>query len=686
MKHILIIYLIFSLAGAFHTSIFKYRRINDPKQFLPLKCNSDENEVPETTSISTYSSVQTEIPIVGLREDDLEQIRDLDLILTERSRRFYDPKLRGMAREACLLVAVETKQAERAYSNSHAAQEIRQQFTFQESLSELAELVGTAGLQVHGVCIQKLSVPNIRTYVGPGKIADIMLMVNETNARTVVVDDDLTPKQQLSMESVFAQWGGKDVKILDRTALILEIFAQHARTREGQVQVELAQLQYRLTRGPSARGDPSSSDVGGKNSGAGFRGPGETKLETDKRAIRDKIVLLKRELQSLDVRREQHRKSRARLGLPVVALVGYTNAGKSSLLNVLSKAGVLAENMLFATLDNTIRKVRLDRGLWDRARGDGAASGMDVDVESAELPAIDSTIGTKKGQEVLISDTVGFISKLPTDLIAAFRATLDEVKHADVLIHVCDRSSPVWEKQRETVLRELDLLGADAPIVELWNKVDLMDNPEDVMVEAACLPVEVEGEVREWEEEVLPERIEGLEDEAVSVDCEAAVDAETGAAPLGSDEGSVSVEDDDSAYITETDYTSLLASIEPATALAPPPVSNYEYVLPAKNPNGNRKVRRTTRKTFTVAASLKTGLGFDDFIDSLVDALSLRLKEIEVFIPYSKDEGLIAAIHTQGVVLELEYANSGTRIACRVPPSLKSKLTEKGFRVRKGVE
>lgn len=259
-----------------------------------------------------------------------------------------------------------------------------------------------------------------------------MHMANTTGARTIVIDDDLTSKQQISLEQAFDEAGGRDVKILDRTALILEIFAQHATSKEGQVQVELAQLTYRLNRGPRSSADE------GKNSGAGFRGPGETKVETDKRLIRDKIVLLKRELGSLDTRREQHRKSRARLGLPVVALVGYTNAGKSTLLNTLSRAGVLAENMLFATLDNTIRKVRLDGGVWERGREGGSgsggpsaattSSGEAAASEMAELGIIDTTQGSRKGQEVLVSDTVGFISKLPTDLVAAFRATLDEAR------------------------------------------------------------------------------------------------------------------------------------------------------------------------------------------------------------------------------------------------------------------
>jgi GTP-binding protein HflX len=252
-----------------------------------------------------------------------------------------------------------------------------------------------------GTVVQKLSSQNVKTYIGPGKVQDIMAVVNATKTTVLVIDDDLTTKQQRNLEDMFAANGAQDIKILDRTAIILEIFAQHAKSREGQLQVELAMLEYRLTRGPSSSGDV------GRDSGAGFRGPGESKLETDKRLIRDKIILVKTALVGLKQQRENHRESRRRLGLPVIALVGYTNAGKSTLLNRLSRAGVLAENMLFATLDPTTRKVVLPK----------AAKALDL-MEAGRH---------NKGQEVLLTDTVGFISKLPTDLIAAFRATLGHI-------------------------------------------------------------------------------------------------------------------------------------------------------------------------------------------------------------------------------------------------------------------
>lgn len=222
-----------------------------------------------------------------VKEEDLIQVRELDTILTERAARFYDPSLVGVQKELCLLISVEIKlEARKQLAKGFT------DFTHLESLSELSELVGTAGLQVKGIVVQKLSSINSRSYVGPGKIEDIMKAVNATGANTLVIDDDLTPKQQRNLETLFAgQFGGKEVKILDRTAIILEIFAQHAKSREGQLQVELAMLEYRLTRGPSASGDV------GRDSGAGFRGPGESKLETDKRIIKTKILLLKEQIE-----------------------------------------------------------------------------------------------------------------------------------------------------------------------------------------------------------------------------------------------------------------------------------------------------------------------------------------------------------------------------------------------------
>ena len=481
-----------------------------------------------------------------------------------------------------------------------------------------------------------------------------MELVNRTSAKTIVIDDDLTSKQQRNLEDAFASYGGADVKILDRTAIILEIFAQHASSREGQLQVELAMLEYRLTRGPKASG---SADT---DSGCGFRGPGETKVETDKRLIRDKIVLLKREIDLLGIQREQHRKSRQRLGLPVIALVGYTNAGKSSLLNKLSRAGVLAENMLFATLDPTTRKINLPT---KKSKNNDIIEAGNISIRT-------------KGQEVLLTDTVGFISKLPTDLIAAFRATLEEVGKADVLIHVCDRSSPVWKKQRETVLQELDAIGCTGiPIVELWNKVDLCEDSESIMLEAACVPVDTYAEIIENKDndmkgdafnEISFESTASSVNEFFGSDLIESSSTSTFTKNKKYEEDTYHWSGNDDEYISDTS-NSTRSDKENENQYSSPNIlkSKFRKIYP-----------RQKRKTYYVAASVKTGLGFDDFIATLEDALSLLLKKINVFIPYSKDSGIITKIHNQGIVDITEYRDMGTYISCRVPDALFNKLEE----------
>eukprot|EP01033_Poteriospumella_lacustris_P017307 gene17307-12372_t len=311
---------------------------------------------------------------------------------------------------------------------------------------------------VAGLLVQKTATANSRSYIGSGKINELVELIKRVDAKTIVVDDDLSPTQQRALENGIAKGGITDAKVLDRTAVILDIFAQHAKSREGQLQVELAMLEYRMTRGPSAKGNNGDS-------GSGFRGPGETKLETDKRVIKDKIHLIKRKLDVLKAQRQVQRQERERSHLPVVALVGYTNAGKSTLMNRLTNAGVLAENMLFATLDPTTRRVRLPR----------------VDEGPPETNDDFSNAQPHKRREFLLSDTVGFISKLPTQLVVAFRATLEEVTRADVLVLVCDRSNTVWEKQRNTVLRELQALNCShIPIVEFWNKIDALPNADEL--------------------------------------------------------------------------------------------------------------------------------------------------------------------------------------------------------------
>jgi GTP-binding protein HflX len=300
-----------------------------------------------------------------------------------------------------------------------------------ESLDELARLASTAGIEVVGRVTQNLSDPNPNSYLGKGKIKE--LREEEKSAvrfDTVIADDELSPVQQRYLEEAL------DVQVLDRTALILHIFAQHARSREGRLQVELAQYRYRLPR-LTGRGAMLSRLGAGINT----RGPGETKLESDRRRIRHRISELDREIERVRDQRALHRRQRRASGIPVVALAGYTNAGKSTLMNALTGAEVLSSNQLFATLDPTTRRL--------------------------ELP---------NHQEALLTDTVGFIQKLPTDLVAAFRATLEEVVESDVVLHVVDASHPQVEEQAEAVEDELESLGAlSKPRITVLNKCDQVE-------------------------------------------------------------------------------------------------------------------------------------------------------------------------------------------------------------------
>ena len=299
-----------------------------------------------------------------------------------------------------------------------------------DSLEELKELVATAGAVTEGMVIQNRERIHPGTYVGTGKVSEIKEMLATTGATGIVCDDELSPAQMKNLEDLL------DTKVMDRTLVILDIFAAHASTSEGKIQVELAQLRYSMTR--LAGFGRSMSRLGG---GIGTRGPGEKKLEMDKRIIRTRISQLKRELAEVKKHREVARGQRMRNHIPVAAIVGYTNAGKSTLLNHLTHAGVIEEDKLFATLDPTTRQL--------------------------ELPG---------KQQILLTDTVGFIRKLPHHLIEAFKSTLEEAKYADFIIHVVDASNPQADKQMYIVyntLRELDI--RDKKIVTLFNK---MDRPE----------------------------------------------------------------------------------------------------------------------------------------------------------------------------------------------------------------
>lgn len=321
-----------------------------------------------------------------------------------------------------------------------------------DSLAELALLADTAGMDVVGSLTQRIARPNPATFVGRGKVQELRDVVEEVVADTVVFDDELSPRHQRELEKAL----GENVKLLDRTALILDIFAQHAHTREGALQVELAQYEYRLPRltrqwthlARQAGGGGGRTGTGG---GVGLRGPGETQLEVDRRDISRRIEYLRAEIGKVRAHRGRHRRRRQRAQIPVVALVGYTNAGKSTLLNALTDANVYVADQLFATLDPTTRRV--------------------------DLP---------DGRTVLISDTVGFIQKLPTALVAAFRATLEEIAEADLLLHVVDVTHPNALEQADAVLSTLDELSLHSlPVVTVLNKTDRQAPSAELEIEFA---------------------------------------------------------------------------------------------------------------------------------------------------------------------------------------------------------
>lgn len=303
----------------------------------------------------------------------------------------------------------------------------------EDSLAELAELVKTAGASVAGTLIQKRELIHPGTYVGTGKVAEIAELLEHTGATGIVCDDELSPAQLKNLETML------NTKVMDRTLIILDIFAARATTSEGKIQVELAQLKYRLSRLTGL--GRSMSRLGG---GIGTRGPGEKKLEIDRRLINDRIAQLNRELKEVVKHREIARAKRERNAVPVVAIVGYTNAGKSTLLNHLTDAEVLEEDKLFATLDPTTRLLELEGH-----------------------------------QQVLLTDTVGFIRKLPHHLIEAFKSTLEEAKYADYIIHVVDASNPQRDKQMYIVYETLDHLGVkNKKILTLFNKMDQRTDEE----------------------------------------------------------------------------------------------------------------------------------------------------------------------------------------------------------------
>ena len=343
----------------------------------------------------------------------------------------------------------------------------------EESLTELEELLETAGGETLGRVIQNLESINKATYVGKGKVDEIRELAEELGADGIVCDDELSPAQLSNLKDEL------DIKVLDRTLVILDIFAAHAQTSEGKLQVELAQLKYRSSRLTGL--GKNLSRLGG---GIGTRGPGESKLESDRRAIRERVSQLRSEIEKVESSRETLRKHRMSDGIPVIAIVGYTNAGKSTFLNKITDAGIIAEDKLFATLDPTTRNLKIP-----------------------------------DGEEVLFTDTVGFISKLPHNLVDAFKSTLEEAKYADLILHVADASNPEVDEQMKVVYRTLEELKVTGkPVVTFLNKQDKLEKERIIKDIKADAIVKGSAKTGEGIDELLSKITEILREGKVLID------------------------------------------------------------------------------------------------------------------------------------------------------------------------
>ena len=343
-----------------------------------------------------------------------------------------------------------------------------------ESLDELEELIETAGAETVGRMIQNREKIHNATYIGKGKIQELKEYIEALGATGVVCDDELSPAQLKNLEEELC------TKVMDRTLIILDIFAGRALTKEGKIQVELAQLKYRSARLVGLRS--SLSRLGG---GIGTRGPGEKKLEIDRRLISDRIAELKRNVEDMEKHRELSRSKRSENSIPVISIVGYTNAGKSTLLNTLTEANVLEEDKLFATLDPTTRNYKLP-----------------------------------SGQEILLTDTVGFIRKLPHHLIDAFKSTLEEAKYADIILHVVDCSNPSANVHMHTVYETLDMLGVgDKPIITAFNKVDKLQEDDILKDCRADVTVKISAKMQIGLGELLHQMEEKLKEQKIYVEC-----------------------------------------------------------------------------------------------------------------------------------------------------------------------
>lgn len=367
---------------------------------------------------------------------------------------------------------------ERAFLVGASVRGERTLLSLEDSLRELELLADTAGMQIVGSATQRMHQIDPNTFIGSGKVEEIREAAEAASAQVIVFDDELSPRHQRELEKHF----GENTKVLDRSALILDIFAQHAHTREGALQVELAQYEYRLPRLTRqwthlARQGGGASGRGGTG-GVGLRGPGETQLEVDRREIGRKITKLKTDLERVRQHRSQHRQQRQRAGIPVVALIGYTNAGKSTLLRAFTGDDIYVADQLFATLDPLSRKV--------------------------DLPS---------GRNIILTDTVGFIQKLPTTLIAAFRATLEEVIEADLLLHVVDTAHPNVLQHIETVEDTLAALEMPpVPRILVWNKMDQWDSdtlPQRLVGDAYAAEVKISARTH-YGVDTLLETLEGI--------------------------------------------------------------------------------------------------------------------------------------------------------------------------------
>jgi len=464
MRLLVLVVRIFSITSRLYTLVKGFNGYCELYRFRTPKYNlKTSNAVFELNSrIERGSGAWFEDDNEGFYETDGNNnnnkfIRDENAMLDELEDRVLQER-----KETCILVGVEDlslNSLEGIY------------YSLKESMIEMRELIKTAGLEIVGEITQRLKEANPKTYIGTGKVKEVDELARVKETCTVVFDAEISPRQQKALENAFNSkaldndfmGSEKEIKVIDRTALILDIFAQHAKTREGKLQVDLALHEYRKPRLTRMWTHLERQSGAG---GVGLRGPGELQLEIDKRLIADRIFKLKQKINAIGKQRQLHRKKRSEI--PILSLVGYTNAGKSTLLNSLTRAGVMAENILFATLDPTTRRVKLP-------------------------------FKNKNNPEILMTDTVGFIQKLPTNLIAAFRATLEEVHEADVIVHLIDASHPSWEKQEASVnkvLSEIDI-STDKPVIRLFNKIDLLqpyqrhelnfsylDSPTDVAISA----------------------------------------------------------------------------------------------------------------------------------------------------------------------------------------------------------